>query len=614
MTTNKTNEQSIVNLIGKLFSLLEDRDRRHAMLLLIPALITAVLEMASIGLILPIMGGIIGKSEGSAFADILAFLPDMEADRQLMVLGGLFVIVIVTKNLAILGSFYLINWFVVHKGADFSERLFRIYMDRPYVFHMNRNSATLLRNVSYSVSVSFDGIRITLNIILDLILVLGACSLLVIVAPDATLAIMVIMAAMTIVYYRITAPHIRAWGDREQAVEGYLIKFIRQAFDNIKIIKLSRSQKYAQSVFHDFADERAQVICKSRTALLIPRLFVETLIVISFLLILFTLLAMDYPLADLLSLFGLLGMVALRLMPSMNRIMTGAADLRHRTAPVEELYREYTEGSADPEGGDCDSTKSLPFNQDIRFEDVSFQYGPDSVKALEHVSFTIVRGESIGLVGPSGSGKSTLANILMALISPSEGQVLVDDTDMHGEPPSWHGQIGYVPQQIFLLDDTLRRNIAFGLGDEDIDHDRLSETLQLAHLEDVVSGLPDGLETVIGEHGMRLSGGQRQRVGIARALYRNPAVLVFDEATSALDNETEREIIDAIESLSGKKTVIVIAHRLSTVRGCDRIAILKDGRIDGVGRFKSLQDENAEFKRLVQMGSLDVTPLEITNP
>ena len=613
MTPNKKNEKSIVNLTGKLFSLLESRDRRHAILLLIPALLSAVLEMASIGLILPIMGGIIGDGDGSIFAEISAFLPDMESNHKLMVLGGLFVVVILAKNLAILGSFYLINWFVVHKSADFSERLFRIYMDRPYVFHMNSNSATLLRNVSYSVSVSFDGIRVILNIILDLILVLGACSLLVIVAPGATLVIMAIMAVMTLVYYRVTAPRIRAWGGREQAVEGFLIKSVRQAFDNIKIIKLTRSQDYAQSVFHDFADERAQVICKSRTALLVPRLFVETLIVISFLLILFTLLAMEYPLADLLSLFGLLGMVALRLMPSMNRIMSGAADLRHRTAPVEELYSEYTEGSADLEGINGDAVTPLPFNQELRFEDVFFRYGLDGAHALEHVSFTIKRGQSIGLVGPSGSGKSTLANILMALIRPSEGQVLVDGADMHANPPSWHGQIGYVPQQIFLLDDTLRRNIAFGLGEMDIDSDRLAETLRLAHLEDVVSGLPDGLETVLGEHGVRLSGGQRQRVGIARALYRNPAVLVFDEATSALDNETEREINNAIDSLSGDKTVIVIAHRLSTVRGCDRIAILKDGRIDGIGTFKTLQDENAEFKRLVQMGSLDADPVETTN-
>jgi ATP-binding cassette subfamily C protein len=240
-------------------------------------------------------------------------------------------------------------------------------------------------------------------------------------------------------------------------------------------------------------------------------------------------------------------------------------------------------------------------------EDVSFRYEDAPAPALEHVTFTIARGQSIGIVGPTGAGKSTLVDVLLGLLTPTSGRVLVDGQSLEGREHAWQRQIGYVSQEVYLLDDSLRRNIAFGIPDGAIDETRLAHAVSQARLDEVIAALPQKLETVIGENGARLSGGQRQRVAIARALYHDPAVLVFDEATAALDNQTEREVTEAIAHLRhgyggqadmhGSRTVIAIAHRLSTVKDCDQLIYLRDGKLGGVGTYQELIGDPA-FRQL----------------
>jgi ATP-binding cassette, subfamily B, bacterial PglK len=221
-------------------------------------------------------------------------------------------------------------------------------------------------------------------------------------------------------------------------------------------------------------------------------------------------------------------------------------------------------------------------------EDVSFRYEDAPALAVDRVSFTIARGQSIGIVGPTGAGKSTLVDLLLGLLAPTSGRVMIDGQPLEGRERAWQRQIGYVPQDVYLLDDSLRRNIAFGIPDSAIDEQRLAEAMTLARLDEVIAALPNKLETVIGENGVRLSGGQKQRVAIARALYHDPQVLVFDEATAALDNQTEREVTEAISSIHGTRTVIAIAHRLSTVKGCDQLIYLREGRMAGLGTYEEL--------------------------
>jgi ATP-binding cassette subfamily C protein len=264
---------------------------------------------------------------------------------------------------------------------------------------------------------------------------------------------------------------------------------------------------------------------------------------------------------------------------------------------VSELLVQF-EAARQPDG---EPAQPMRFERQIDLEAVSFRYDGTSAPVLEDVSLTIRRGESIGVVGPTGAGKSTLIDVVLGLLAPTSGRITVDGVDIAGAPRAWQRLIGYVPQAAFLFDDTIARNVALGVATADIDPTRLAEALRMAQLSDFVASLPDGVATQIGERGIRLSGGQRQRVAIARAIYRQPEVLVFDEATAALDNQTERELSRAIEALRGQKTIILIAHRLTTVQSCDALVFLRAGRVEAIGPYDQLVADNPDFRAMAAL-------------
>jgi ABC-type multidrug transport system fused ATPase/permease subunit len=317
------------------------------------------------------------------------------------------------------------------------------------------------------------------------------------------------------------------------------------------------------------------------------RLGIEAILIASMLLIVLVVTLRGDSGADTVSVLALFAYAGFRAVPSANRIMLNAGYLREGKPFAEavsadfEKLRPGTSRSHGPE-------PTMDFRQSIACENVSFVYEDAARPALKDITLTIRSGESVGIVGPTGSGKSTLVDVLLGLLRPTSGRVLIDGDDLIGYERAWQRLIGYVPQDPYLLDDTLRRNIAFGVPDSTIDEQRLARACSLAQLDEFLRQLPEGLETAVGEDGVRLSGGQRQRVAIARALYQEPEVLVFDEATAALDNQTEREVTRAIAALHGQRTLIVIAHRLTTVESCDRLFFLRDGQLAGVGPYAEL--------------------------
>lgn len=600
--------------IAKLFHFLEPRSRLQIGLLLVPMLTIAVLEMASIGLILPFIQVILlGETDGRFTRILIAVLPNVPDDRFALWVAGSFGAFFLGKNALLLAIIYVINRVIYFKSAHFMARMFGLYLGRPLTFHFRHNSAEILRNLLSGCGHSFEALRLSLLMMLDSLLMAAAALLLLLVEPVTTLAVAATFILLGVGYYRVAAPLFQHWGEREMVIEGEMIKWIRQGLSSIRDVKLLDAYGFLNGKVGQLADGRAGVISRSTTALNVPRLMIETVVVIGFLFLVLALLELRQSSTDVIAILGLYGMAALRLMPSLNRLLANATELKHRTAYIDTLYKDLVEGRRDTDRPrEHKIERDLPFEREIRIEGLSYLY-PDSVHhALHGVDLSIAKGESVGIVGPSGAGKTTLVDITLGLLRPQSGRVLIDGRDAFANTAAWQRRIGFVPQNVQLIDDSLRRNIAFGLEDNIIDEARIEEVVRLARLDDVVAQLPDGLGTVIGEDGARLSGGQQQRMAIARVLYREPDVLVFDEATSALDNESEREIAKVIENLAGKKTVLIIAHRLSSVRNCDKLVFMKTGRVAAIGSFDELFSSNSEFRHLVELGNLGTESEEST--
>ncbi|MBM3566946.1 MAG: ABC transporter ATP-binding protein, partial [Alphaproteobacteria bacterium] len=341
----------------------------------------------------------------------------------------------------------------------------------------------------------------------------------------------------------------------------------------------------------------------------LPRLSIETLLVAAFVAALILVSLRGQDLRDILPLLALYAVAGFRLVPSFNRIVLYANTVRFSAPALRQVAQHYQElRTVRSLPSQTSNPLTIPFGTDLVLENVSFRYEGAEHDALTEISLRVKKGHSVGLVGASGSGKTTIANIMLGLLKPEKGRMLLDGQDVLANLANWQRRIGFIPQDVLILDNSLRHNIALGVEDKDVDDEALREAIRLSRLEGVAASLPDGLDTPLGEKGSRLSGGQRQRIGIARSLYHQPAVLIMDEATSALDNETEREIALSLAAMRGRITMIIVAHRLSTVRHCDMLVFIKAGRVIDAGTFDELNKRNSDFRRMVELGTLDSNP------
>ncbi len=581
----------------KLNAMIDRRSKQHFVLLLVPMLLVALLEMISLGMIIPVIQVVLFDGEGGKMAEILEqILPVREAGGKGMLVTIFFCAVFAVKSVLLFGMIFLVNRTVYWEVTRYTADLFNLYLKRPVLFHLDRNNAEILRNLTAGASLTFEAIRHVLLILLEALLMIAAILLLCLVEPLITFALAAILLTIAFVFYRFVSPIFRTWGEKQQSLEGAQIKWIVQAFSSIRDTKMFNTYSFLKSGLREIVQQRARYTTYSMSALHIPRLFLETVVIVGFMLLVMMLTGSNMPREEIVATLGVFGMAAIRILPSLNRILSSAAELRQRSAYIDTLHTDWMDGYTNSELNlEADGESRLSFKKELRLSNVSFQYPNTDGPALQGIDLTVRRGQSIGFVGPSGGGKSTLIDLILGLLQPNSGRIEADGKSILDGLGDWRSRIGFVPQQIYLLDDTIRRNIAFGIRDEDINEEKIGDAVGLASLRPLVSQLPDGLDTVVGEQGTRLSGGQRQRIAIARAVYRNPDILVLDEATSALDSVSESEITSALESAARDRTLLVIAHRLATIKNCDRVVFVRDGRIAAEGTFDDLMARNEEF-------------------
>jgi ABC-type multidrug transport system fused ATPase/permease subunit len=572
----------MIAVLRKIRFLLTPSERRGAVVLLGLMVVGMTLEMLCTGMVIPAIALMMQQDLATTYPQFQPLLAAMgnPAQSQLIlnVMLGLVAIYLV-KNLFLAFLAWQQTRFAFDVQAQLSQRLFTSYLRQPYTFHLQRNSAQLIRNVTGEVGMFADAIVSSLLIATELLVLLGISILLLAVEPIGTLiAAFVLGGAAWTFYYGMRARVVR-WGESRQRHDVLRLQHLQQGLGGAKDVKLLGRESNFLNQFRVHTAQSARVGQFQATLQMLPRLWLELLAVVGLATLVISMLTQGREIATIVPTLGLFAAAAFRLMPSVNRVLAAAQVLRYNLPVVKTLHEELKFAAPEPTVRPRPASAADRFQTDIHLSSVGFTYPSAAGPALSELTLCIRKGESIGFIGPSGSGKSTLVDVILGLLTPGSGQVLMDGEDIQKNLRAWQDQIGYVPQSIYLTDDTLRRNVAFGLPDDEIDDAAVERAIHAAQLEEFVAGLPKGLETVVGERGIRLSGGQRQRIGIARALYHDPAVLVLDEATSALDTATERGVMQAVTALHGRKTILVVAHRLTTVAGCDRLYRLEQGRI-----------------------------------
>lgn len=545
-------------------------------------MIGMLLEMVGLGVLIPAIGVMLSDNIALEYPILRPLINSLgnPTQTELIIVGmSVLVFIYVVKALFLV---YL-NWrqskFSAQLSAQLSEELFYGYLQKPYTFHLQNNSAQLIRNILSevnffsSITQSVIALTIEISIILSLTVVLFA------IEPVGAIVVTLFFVVSAYLFQLLTKAKIVKWGELRQLHDGKVNLHLLQGLGGVKDVKLMGREDYFLGKFNESNLWKAKLSTRQFTLQQVPRLYLELLAVIGLVGLIVVMVLQQKPITSLIATLGIFVAAAFRMIPSINRIMVSFQSIRFAQPVVETLYNEFKTIHEDVELSKLITPNERQFSDNIHSDSLVFNYPGSKVNALNGVTFTIKMGESVGLIGPSGSGKSTFVDLLLGLLKPSKGNIFVDGTDIQGDIRRWQDQIGYVPQSIYLMDDTLRRNIAFGIPDKLINEDAVLKAIKSAQLDEYVHNLPDGLETYVGERGIRLSGGQRQRIGIARALYHDPAILVLDEATSSLDTDTENKVKEAVDALKGNKTLIIVAHRLSTVQNCDRIFKFEKGRI-----------------------------------
>ncbi len=569
-------------------------------------LLISSLEMLGTGLIGPFINLALNPNsiQQSKWLSSVFDWFNFATNSQFLLLFGAFVIVVFyLKSYLSFNAQKSVFKFGFNQQGELSSKLMRAYLAAPYTFHLNRNSADLIQNIVNETERFSNGFMMPLLTCFSNIIVIVALVSLLIATDIMAVVIIAGIAIISVALFYSFKDKIGRWGEEGSESRTEMIRLINHSLGGLKETKVIGCESYFEKKMQVQITKFATSISSALIFSNLPRYVVEAFL-ITFL-IGFTLLFITINRGNtqnLSSVLGIFALASIRLLPAAGNLISAINGLKYHAYTVDKLYLDLQEVKTVSPLNNLKSQSNqikvltkkngdrltIPFDDRITLEKISYTYPNADKSSLQEISLAIEKGKSIGLIGKSGAGKTTLVDVILGLLTPQQGNIKVDGVSIYNDISSWRNLIGYVPQSIFLTDDTLERNIAFGVDDESIDFARLDKAIAAAQLNELVESLPQGLQTMVGERGVMISGGQRQRVGIARALYHEREVLVFDEATAALDNETESLVTEAIKSLSGKKTMIIIAHRLSTLKHCDRIYMLEQGQIVKSGSYQKI--------------------------
>ena len=595
----------MIKSLKKIYDLLPKKDRVRFGLLFMMMIVASLFELVGISLI-PAFVISIAEPDRILNLYILGdFLKGLGIDttKELALTGAIaLILVYIAKNLYLTFYQYLKQKFVLNKRLYLQNRLFKAYMTAPYTFYLSKNSAELLRNVNGEVGKIITGtvlpfLEVSLNSIMFTFIVAGLLYL----EPVITVITVVMMGGGGYLFLKITQKKTEDSGRISRLASGDMNRMILQGLGGFKEARVLNREDLFLKQYNTFAKRGIGAAIYQTVVKNLPKPIIETLLITGILTVTLIMIFEGRSFTQIIPTLTLFGVAAVKLMPIFNTFVKQITSIRYSADAVDAVsvdlnlleneYQDYRKKI-------LSTTERVTLKNEITLENVSFQYPDSDEFAVKNIDLTIQKGAAVAFVGASGAGKTTLVDLILGLLEPVKGRILADGMDISENIRGWMKNIGYIQQSNYLFDERIFRNIAFGIPDKEVDDEKLNNAIEAAQLGDLIHKLPKGLRTRVGERGVRLSGGQRQRVTIARALYNNPQVLIMDEATSALDNITEKFVIEAIERLRGDRTIIMIAHRLTTVQNCDMIYLMEEGKIVANGTYEELMENSKQFRKM----------------
>lgn len=576
-----------MDIIKKLSVVLSKRQKRRVVILLFLILIGAILETLGVSMILPIVTAVVEPdvfTKNRIVVEICGALGLESLEEFVIVMIIALILIFVLKNAYLLFMYYVQHTFICNSQFLISRDLLRIYFNKPYEFYLNANTSDVLRTVYSDTTGVFSLLLECIQFISELIIAVCLGLVLLVIDFQMMVVMCAVLFGVTALIALLFKPKMGRIGQEARVRQSRMYNSIIQSIMGIKDVKIFAKE---ESFLEEYENNGRKFYNLSRSQKVLgsaPRLIIESVCIGGILAYLGAMIAFGHSVTSMLPQLTAFALAAVRLMPCANRMSTYLANIAYYKPTLDFVYEnvempQNIKEEYNPKTANRTGKAKLPFEDKITIENITYQYPNSDKKIFERASMSIPIGKSVGIVGKSGAGKTTLVDIMLGLLDAQEGRILCDGTDVLSNYAGWLHNIGYIPQSINLIDDTIRANVAFGIPREKVDEKRVWEVLEEAQLTSFVEEQPEGLDTEIGERGIRMSGGQRQRLGIARALYHDPELLILDEATSALDNDTEAAIMEAINNFHGKKTMLIIAHRLKTIESCDMIFAVEDGRI-----------------------------------